>query len=108
MAGIVAGAGAGFHWMSLETQRRSSGMKMDLKGAVKKPTITTYLSSAQVQAASWLAIPYDSTFGYASLSQIACLQLAFVPEMVGRIGSSKPVLLLQSDHQAWKQVLGKP
>jgi hypothetical protein len=31
MAGVVAGAGAGFHWMSLETQRKSSGMKRDLK-----------------------------------------------------------------------------
>jgi hypothetical protein len=41
MAGVVAGAEAGFHWMSLEAQRRSSGMKKDLKGAVKKPTITT-------------------------------------------------------------------
>jgi hypothetical protein len=31
MAGVVAGAGAGFHRMSLKTQRRSSGMKRDLK-----------------------------------------------------------------------------
>jgi hypothetical protein len=31
MAGVVAGAGAGFHWMSLKTQRRSSKMKSDLK-----------------------------------------------------------------------------
>jgi hypothetical protein len=31
MAGVVAGAGAGFHRMSLKTQRRSSGMKKDLK-----------------------------------------------------------------------------
>jgi hypothetical protein len=60
-----------------------------------------------VQAASWLAISYDSAFGRANLSQIACLQLALVPELVGRIGSSKLVLLLQSDHPAWKQVLGK-
>jgi hypothetical protein len=41
-------------------------------------------------------------------SWIACLQLAFVPELVGRIDSSKPILLLQSDHPAWKWVLGKP
>jgi hypothetical protein len=61
-----------------------------------------------VRAAIWLAIPYDSAFGYANLSQIACLQLSFVPELVGRIGFSKPILLLQSDHPAWKQVLGKP
>jgi hypothetical protein len=67
-----------------------------------------WLSSAQVRAAIWLAIPYDSAFGYANLSQIACLQLSFVPELVGRIGFSKPILLLQSDHPAWKQVLGKP
>jgi hypothetical protein len=32
-----------------------------------------WLSSAQVQAAIWLVIPYDPTFGYANLSQIACL-----------------------------------
>jgi hypothetical protein len=31
MAGVVVGAGAGFHWMSLKTQRRSSGIKVDLK-----------------------------------------------------------------------------
>jgi hypothetical protein len=31
MAGVVAGAEAGFHWMSLKTQRRLSGMKRDLK-----------------------------------------------------------------------------
>jgi hypothetical protein len=67
-----------------------------------------WLSSAQVQAAIWFAIPYDSAFGCANLSQIACLQLSFVPELVERISSSKPVLLLQSDHPAWKQVLGKP
>jgi hypothetical protein len=56
----------------------------------------------QVQAANWLAIPYDSAFGYANLTQIACLQISFVPELVGRIGSSKPVLLPQSDHPVWK------
>jgi hypothetical protein len=31
MAGVVAGAGAGFHWMSLKVQRKSSGIKQDLK-----------------------------------------------------------------------------
>jgi hypothetical protein len=31
MVGVVAGAGPRFHWMSLETQRKSSGMKQDLK-----------------------------------------------------------------------------
>jgi hypothetical protein len=67
-----------------------------------------WLSSARVQAAIWLAIPYGSTFGHANLSQIAWLQLSFVPELVGRIGSSKPILLLQSDYPVWKQVLGKP
>jgi hypothetical protein len=41
MAGVVAGAEAGLHRMSLEGQRRSSGMKKVLKGAVKKPTVTT-------------------------------------------------------------------
>jgi hypothetical protein len=33
MAGVVVGAGAGFHWMSLKTQRRSSRMKTDLNEA---------------------------------------------------------------------------
>jgi hypothetical protein len=36
------------------------------------------------------------------------LQFVFVPELVGRTGSSKLVLLLQSDHPVWKQVLRKP
>jgi hypothetical protein len=31
MAGVVAGAGARFHRMRLKTQRKSSGMKQDLK-----------------------------------------------------------------------------
>jgi hypothetical protein len=31
MAGVVAGAGAGFHRMRLKTQRKLSGMKQDLK-----------------------------------------------------------------------------
>jgi hypothetical protein len=31
MAGVVAGAGAGFHRMSLKMQIKSSGMKKDLK-----------------------------------------------------------------------------
>jgi hypothetical protein len=31
MAGVVAVVGAGFHRMSLKTQRRSSGMKRDIK-----------------------------------------------------------------------------
>jgi hypothetical protein len=67
-----------------------------------------WLSSVQVQAAIWLAVPYDFAFGYASLSWIACLQLAIVPELVEKISSSRLALLLQSDHPAWKQVLKKP
>jgi hypothetical protein len=67
-----------------------------------------WLSSAQVQAAICLAVPYDSAFGYADLSWIACLQLAFVLELVGWIGSSKPILLLQNDYPSWKRVPGKP
>jgi hypothetical protein len=54
-----------------------------------------WLSSARVRAAIWSAIFYDSAFGHANLSQIACLQLSFVPELVGRIDSSKPVLLFK-------------
>jgi hypothetical protein len=41
MAGVVADAGAGFHWMSLETRRGSSETKGNLEKAVKKLTITT-------------------------------------------------------------------
>jgi hypothetical protein len=41
MAGVVAGAGAGFHWMNLETRRGSSETKGDLEKVVKKLTITT-------------------------------------------------------------------
>jgi hypothetical protein len=36
MAGVVAGAEAGFHRMSLKTQGGSSETKRDLKRAVKK------------------------------------------------------------------------
>jgi hypothetical protein len=36
MAGVVAGAEAGFHWMSLETQRISSGTKGDLERDVRR------------------------------------------------------------------------
>jgi hypothetical protein len=41
MAGVVAGARAGFHWMNLETRRGSSETKKNLEKAVKKSTITT-------------------------------------------------------------------
>jgi hypothetical protein len=41
MAGVVADAGAGFHWMSLETRRRSSETKGNLEKAVRKLMITT-------------------------------------------------------------------
>jgi hypothetical protein len=41
MAGVVAGAEAGFYRMSLKTQRGLSETKRDIKRAMKKPTITT-------------------------------------------------------------------
>jgi hypothetical protein len=41
MAGDVVDAGAGFHWMNLETRRGSSETKGNLEKAVKKLTITT-------------------------------------------------------------------
>jgi hypothetical protein len=41
MAGVVAGARAGFHWISLKTRRGSSETKGNLDKAVKKLTITT-------------------------------------------------------------------
>jgi hypothetical protein len=40
MAGVVAGAGAGFHWMSLKTQRGLSGMKRDLKEPRRNTTLS--------------------------------------------------------------------
>jgi hypothetical protein len=40
MAGVVGGAGAGFHWMSLETRKGSSEAKRDLEKAVEKLMIT--------------------------------------------------------------------
>jgi hypothetical protein len=67
-----------------------------------------WFSSARVQAAIWLAIPYCSESEHANLSQIAWPYLSFVPELVGRIGSSKPVLLRQSDYPIGKQDLKKP
>jgi hypothetical protein len=36
MAGVVAGAGAGFHWMRLEIQRESSAIEENLGEAVKE------------------------------------------------------------------------
>jgi hypothetical protein len=41
MVGVVAGAGAGFHWMNLETRRGSSETKRYLEKVVEKSTITT-------------------------------------------------------------------
>jgi hypothetical protein len=41
MAGVVAGAGAGFHWMNLKTRRGLSETKGNLEKDVKKLTITT-------------------------------------------------------------------
>jgi hypothetical protein len=41
MDGVVVGARAGFRWMSLETRRRSSETKGNLKKVVKKLMITT-------------------------------------------------------------------
>jgi hypothetical protein len=42
MAGVVAGVGAGFHWMSLKTRRGSSETKGNLEKVKKKLTITTF------------------------------------------------------------------
>jgi hypothetical protein len=41
MARVVAGAGAGFHWMSLGMRRGLSETKGNLEKAVKKLMITT-------------------------------------------------------------------
>jgi hypothetical protein len=40
MAGVVADARVGFHWMSLETQRGLSATKENLEKAVKKLMVT--------------------------------------------------------------------
>jgi hypothetical protein len=39
-AGFVAGAGAGFHWMSLKKQRDRQETERDLEGIVKELMIT--------------------------------------------------------------------
>jgi hypothetical protein len=36
LAGVVAGAGAGFHWVRLETRRESSATEENLEKAVKE------------------------------------------------------------------------
>jgi hypothetical protein len=40
MAGVVASAGAGFHWMSLETRKGSSEEEGNLEKVVEKLMIT--------------------------------------------------------------------
>jgi hypothetical protein len=56
MAGVVAGAGAGFHRMSLKMQRKSSGMKQDLKeGCEEADGHHLRRALAQLSSASSLA-----------------------------------------------------
>jgi hypothetical protein len=52
-----------------------------------------------VQAAIQLAIPCFSKLEHTNLSQIAWPWFSFVPGLAGRIASSKPASLLQSDQR---------
>jgi hypothetical protein len=55
MAGVVAGAGAGFHRISLKVQRKSPGMKQDLKGCEEADDHHLRRAPARVPSASSLA-----------------------------------------------------
>jgi hypothetical protein len=69
MAGVVAGAGAGFHQMSLKMQRKSSGMKQDLKeGCEEADDHHLRRAPARLPSASSLA---------------GCLLLLFAMEFLG-------------------------
>jgi hypothetical protein len=55
MAGVVAGAGAGFHWMSLKTRRGSSETKKDLKNSEETDDHHLRRAPARLPSASSLA-----------------------------------------------------
>jgi hypothetical protein len=56
MAGVVAEAGAGFHWISLKAQRKSLGMKQDLKeGCEEADDHHLWRAPARLPSASSLA-----------------------------------------------------
>jgi hypothetical protein len=56
MAGVVAGAGAGFHWMSLETQRESSEAKRSRKSCKETDDHHLRQAPARLPSASSLAL----------------------------------------------------
>jgi hypothetical protein len=72
MAGVVAGAGAGFHWMRLETRKGSSATEENLKKAVKEVDdhclrrAPERLPSASSLARRQLLLPAIEFFGITS------------------------------------------
>jgi hypothetical protein len=70
MAGVVAGAGAGFHWMRLETRRGSSTTEENLEKAVKEVDdhrlrrVPAWLPSASSLARRLLLLPATELLEY--------------------------------------------
>jgi hypothetical protein len=74
MAGVVAGAEVGFHWMSLETQRRSPETKRDLKEPRRNqrsspPTSASAASFGLVAGPAPVATACHGAFGSASAEE---------------------------------------
>jgi hypothetical protein len=75
MAGVVAGAGAGFHWMSLKIQRGSSETKRNLEKTVKGvddqrlERAPARLPSASSLARRLLLLPAIEFFGSTSAGE---------------------------------------
>jgi hypothetical protein len=74
MAGVVAGAGAGFHWMSLKTRRGSSETKGDLKEPRRNqrsspPTSASVASFGLVAGPAPVAAACHGTFGSTSIEE---------------------------------------
>jgi hypothetical protein len=72
MAGVVASAGAGFHWMRLETRRESSATEENLEKPVKEVDdhrlrrVPARLPSASSLAWRLLLLPAIEFFGSTS------------------------------------------
>jgi hypothetical protein len=83
MVGVVAGAGAGFHRMSLKTQGKSSGMTKDLKeGCEEIDDHNLRRAPARLPSASSLA---------------GRLLLLFAMEFLG-------VLVLEIESSSWQKL----
>jgi hypothetical protein len=75
MADIVAGAWVGFHWTSLETQRRSSRIKDDLKRGLQRgqrsspPTSASTAPFGLVAGPAPVASACHGAFGSTSIGE---------------------------------------